>query len=90
MAEFKHLGIFLKAKRATTNFTQGGLAGELGNVHSQFISNWERGLCAPPTHCFPKLISLLKIDKKELVRVMMKDAQTDIEARIYKKKANKR
>ena len=90
MAEFKHLGIYLKAKRATTNFTQGGLAEELGNVHSQFISNWERGLCAPPNHCFPKLISLLKIDKKELVKVMLKDAQEEIESKIYKKKPAKR
>ncbi len=90
MAEFQHLGPFLKSKRESNSFTQGALATELGNVHSQFVSNWERGLCAPPGHCIHKLIVLLKIDRKELVKVMLRDAQDEIEAKVYKKKSNKK
>lgn len=89
MPEFRNLGQFLKAKRVSSQWTQGGLAAELGSIHSQFVSNWERGLCAPPNHCFQKLITCLKIDRKELVRVMLMDAKAEIESKVLKKKSAK-
>lgn len=90
MTEFSHLGNYLKNKRIETNLTQRELAQALGDMNSQFVSNWERGLCAPPSHCFQKLIELLKINREQLVQVMLEDSKTVIEAKVYKKKAKKK
>lgn len=89
MREFSNLGNFLKNKRIERNLTQRELADALTDVHSQFVSNWERGLCAPPSHCFQDLIELLKINREALVNVMLEDSKATIEAKVYKKKALK-
>jgi transcriptional regulator with XRE-family HTH domain len=83
MVEFSNLSLFLKQQRIQKGYTQAELASSLKNVHSQFVSNWERGLCAPPTHCFQDLISLLKINRKKLEKVMLLDAKQEIQSRIY-------
>ncbi len=90
MTEFSNLGTYLKNKRVETNLTQKELAHSLGDMNSQFVSNWERGLCAPPSHCFQKLIELLKINREQLVSVMLEDSRSVIEAKIYKKKPKKK
>lgn len=87
MAEFKHLGAYLKQKRVDSGYTQAELASALGDLHSQFVSNWERGLCAPPGHSLPKLIEVLKLSREKLVDVMLADSRIVIEAKVYKKKA---
>ncbi len=86
MAEFNHLGAFLRQKRIDSGFTQAELAEKLGDVHSQFVSNWERGLCAPPGHSLHKLIDLLKLNREKLVEVMLEDSKSVIESKVYKKK----
>ena len=90
MAEFHHLGAFLKEKRVSSNYTQAELASALGDVHSQFVSNWERGLCAPPGHSLQRLIDLLKLNREKLVDVMLQDCRSEIEARVFKKKSKAR
>lgn len=87
MAEFHHLGAFLKQKRIDAEYTQAELASELGDIHSQFVSNWERGLCAPPGHSLQKLIDLLKLNREKLVDVMLADSKVVIQSKVYKKKA---
>lgn len=83
MAAYSNLGIYLKQKRDEAGLTQAGLALELGNVLAQFVSNWERGLCAPPSHSLPKLMTILDLDKKTLVEVMVKDSKAVIERKIF-------
>lgn len=90
MTEFTNLGNFLKNKRIETNLTQRELASALGNMNSQFVSNWERGLCAPPSHCFQKLIEMLKVNRESLVQIMLEDSRMVIEAKVYKKKSKKK
>lgn len=85
MTEFSNLGTFLKQKRIESNLTQKELARSLGNMNSQFVSNWERGLCAPPSHSFQRLIDVLRINRDRLVEIMLDDARTVIESRVYKK-----
>ncbi len=85
MTEFSNLGTFLKQKRIESNLTQKELAHSLGNMNSQFVSNWERGLCAPPSHSFQRLIDVLRINRDRLVEIMLDDARTVIESRVYKK-----
>lgn len=86
MIPFKHLGLFLQQHRIQKDLTQKAVSENLSNVHVQFVSNWERGLCAPPGHCMDDLIKLLKINKEKLVEVMLKDSKAEIEAKVYPKK----
>lgn len=76
--EYENLGKYLKEKRLKKNHTQVSLASELKGIHTQFISNWERGLCAPPSHSFDRLISVLKLNRAELVEAMMADEERSI------------
>ena len=87
MVGYQKLGLYLKAKRVEAGMSQPALANKLGDVHSQFVSNWERGLCAPPSHSFQRLISVLELNRDELVKVMVADYQAEVELKIYKKKA---
>lgn len=84
--EFANLGQYLKEKRVKAKFTQTELAEKLGSVHTQFVSNWERGLCAPPSHCFHDLIGVLKLNKVDLVEAMLEDSKKIIESKVYNKK----
>lgn len=85
MLEFLNLGQYLKQKRLGLDLTQSELADLLGNVHVQFVSNWERGICAPPNHCFEKLIEVLNLSRDKLVKVMVEDSKLIISAKVYKK-----
>ena len=85
MKEFGQLGQFLKTAREGHGFTQKQVA-EAMKVHFQFVSNWERGMCAPPTHCFQNLISFLKLNRQDLISVMVEDSRSDIHAKIFKKR----
>ncbi len=86
---FKNLGKYLRIKRDESELTQQGLAQKLGGMNTQFVSNWERGLCAPPSHAFESVIRILKLDRKIIVDEMMKDSKIQIEAAVYKKKGRK-
>lgn len=87
MSEYLNLGKYLKVKRVSAGFTQAELANSLGDIHVQFVSNWERGRCAPPHHCFQKLISVLSLSRKTLVDRMVADSKIAVEKRIYQTKA---
>jgi transcriptional regulator with XRE-family HTH domain len=87
MAAFKYLGSYLRQKRLDSGYTQSELAASLGDVHSQFVSNWERGLCAPPGHSLHKLIDVLRLNRDKLVEVMLEDSRIVIESKIFKKKS---
>jgi transcriptional regulator with XRE-family HTH domain len=86
MAEFEKLGEFLRKRRVESGYTQAEVASALGGIHSQFVSNWERGTCSPPGHSFHTLIKLLKINQNELVEIMVEDARSDIKKRIFRQK----
>lgn len=83
--DFHYLGNYLKEKRNNHGFTQAALAKKL-KVHVQFVSNWERGVCAPPSHCFHHLIEILALDREHTVEVMLSDAKNLIESKVFKKK----
>jgi transcriptional regulator with XRE-family HTH domain len=85
--EFENLSKFLKDKRTKMKLTQASLAAKLNGVHIQFVSNWERGLCAPPGHCFDNLINVLKVNRSELIAVMLLDQERVIKNFVYKKTA---
>lgn len=76
------LGIFLQQQRLKKGMSQGDVAKELGYSTNQFVSNWERGLCAPPLDSLAKLTMLCEINRDELMQVMMEDAKRQIEKKL--------
>lgn len=80
---FTNLGKYLKDRRTEMDLTQAEVAEALG-LHSQFASNWERGLCAPPKHAKDKLAKLLRLSEVRLWEVMMDDASEAIGAEVKK------
>lgn len=83
--DFHCLGNYLKEQRIAQSFTQAELAQKL-KVHVQFVSNWERGMCAPPLHCFHHLIEILELDREHVVEVMLSDTKKVIESKVFKNK----
>lgn len=83
--DFQNLGSYLKEKRVSAGITQSELSQSL-KVHVQFVSNWERGLCAPPSHCFHRLIDVLELNREHIVTAMVLDSKRTIEAKVFKKK----
>lgn len=60
--EFQNLGQYLKVRRLSLGLTQAELSAKL-KVHVQFVSNWERGTCAPPSHCFQLALDISDADR---------------------------
>ena len=79
--KFLHMGNLLRQSRIDNGFTQDSLAEQFG-FGAQLVSNWERGVCSPPGDIFYNLIKILKINKEELVNVMVEDARDRIEQKI--------
>lgn len=58
-------GQYLRQARESKNLTQGQVASKLGYTSAQFISNFERGICAPAEDKMKDLMKLLGLSKKE-------------------------
>ncbi len=71
-------GQFLKEKRLTVGLSQGKVAKSLGYSSPQFVSNWERGLAAPPMVMLLKIIDLLSLDKKEVFNLLMTEREKEL------------
>lgn len=65
--------------------TQAELSKSL-KVHVQFVSNWELGQCAPPSHCFQQELDILEADREKIVKLMVQDSKRSIEEKVFKKK----
>jgi transcriptional regulator with XRE-family HTH domain len=79
--KFGSFGSFLKTARERRNITQSELAKKLGYSTSQFISNWERGLCDPPLDAIPEISQFLGISKKDVMSVILEQTKLDLEKR---------
>ncbi len=90
MADFHHLGKYLKQRRVDSNYSQVELADKLGFSSGQFVSNWERGVCAPPGDTLHKLIGMLKLDREKIVEAMIEDSVIEIRAKVFAKPARTR
>lgn len=86
--EHQILGLHLKEKRLSLGFTQNEIAKKL-KVHIQFVSNWERGVCPPPSHCLQKLFDLVNADRRKIADLMIEASTREIEERIFNKKKGK-
>lgn len=66
----KKYGSYLKKERESRCFTQKYVAEHLGLKTPQLISNWERGIAAPPLKETSKLAGLYAVDRNELMEIM--------------------
>lgn len=69
--DYKPLGRYLKNARVSQNLTQMDVAERIGLTSPQFISNWERGLCSVSVSTIKKLIRIYKLDKKEVISLLL-------------------
>ena len=67
----EEIGNYLRVKREAMKITQIELADKLGYATSQFVSNWERGLCRPPSDRLKQIVKLLKINRSEFLKLIM-------------------
>ncbi len=73
MKKNAQLANFLKEKRIASGLSQGDVADKLGYSTAQFISNWERGVAAPPVNILKKLAELYKVNAEELFEVVLEE-----------------
>lgn len=73
------IGRFFKKKREDNRLSQGELSEALGYTSSQFVSNWERGLCSPPLAIIPKLAKILNIPKREILDLLTSEYRKGLE-----------
>ena len=77
------LGKHLQTLREKSGLTQKELADKFGYKTPQFISNWERGIAAPPIPVIKKLAKLLHIDSDKLFDVILSSEVEDFKRRRY-------
>src|SRR4030088_952625 len=68
--DFVEFGKYLREKRENAQLSQGEVARKLDYSTAQFVSNWERGLAAPPADKLKKLVNLLEIPEEEIINML--------------------
>lgn len=86
----QELGQYLKEKREEAGLSQREVGEALGYNGSQFVSNFERGLCAPPLAKMSILMKLYKIPMTELVNRLVKYQEKLIRSELKKSTAKRR
>ena len=66
--KFKNTANVLKDLRLEANQTQLEFGKRIGVPESQFVSNWERGLCMPPAHAMKKLLRGVSQSNKKMIK----------------------
>ncbi len=79
MKHFKHQAKLFAKIRKDLKMTQKEFGHHL-KTHSQYVSNWERGKCAPAKHAVKRLVKKFNPDgfRHKLAGAMMADYQSDI------------
>ncbi len=67
------LAQFLKEARSSAKLTQLDVSTHLGYDTPQFISNWERGVSAPPVAIIKKISELYKISAEKLFEIVLNE-----------------
>ncbi|HWU41931.1 MAG TPA: helix-turn-helix transcriptional regulator [Bdellovibrio sp.] len=68
-----NLATFLKQKREQAGLSQKQVSEKLGYSTPQFVSNWERGLSAPPIKIVKKLAEMYRISGEELFNHLLEE-----------------
>lgn len=84
MTKLSKLTNKLKAARESAGLTQMEVADKLGYSTSQFISNWERGLSAPPLKVIKSLAGLYGIPMEEIFDCILEITIAETESNLRK------
>ncbi len=71
LLDHKKLGSYLKQRRVAKGLSQNDVSDRLGYSSAQFVSNWERGVSAPPVDRLGELIGLYGIAQRDFVTFMV-------------------
>jgi len=74
------IGRFFKEKRIEASLSQVYIASSLGYDSPQMVSNWERGLCAPPYDALKKIVELYGLSKKDVVEIFSDATKEELKA----------
>lgn len=77
---------FLRESRIKANMSQIEVASELGYSTSQFISNWERELAAPPVKVLKKLGKLYSVSSEKLLDLLIAHNEQNLRAQFKQSK----
>ena len=84
------LANFLKEKRIRAGLSQKEVAEKLGYSTAQFVSNWERGLSAPPVETLKVIAEMYNVDLDEVFNVTLESAvnrlTVDLREKFYTRK----
>lgn len=67
------LGLYFREKRVSAGLTQSDVAQALGYDTPQVVSNWERGVCEPPSRKLRILLNLFDVKKREFAKVYLQE-----------------
>lgn len=81
----KSLAEILHGYRVGANLTQAQVADHLGYSTPQFISNWERGVSAPPINMIKKLSALYRVDAEEMFKLIEEQTIKEVRRSFEKK-----
>ncbi len=73
--ETNKLAVQLKEARLQVGLSQVDLAEKLGYETSQFISDWERGIHAPPIKNLSKICKLLNVNEQKIFDLFIEIAK---------------
>ncbi len=83
------LSQYLKEKREECGMSQLDVAKQLGYSSPQFVSNWERGIVAPPIETIAVLIDLYKIQASQVIQKIVEDTQYYLQGHLSTPKKRK-
>ncbi len=83
------LSQFLKKKREECGLSQLEVARCLGYSSPQFVSNWERGIVAPPIDTIAVLIDLYKIQPSHVIQKIVEDTRDYLDGHLSTSKKRK-
>ena len=74
----KAIGRYLKERRLAIKATRKKISKALGYPNAQSVYNWEKGLAAPPTLIWKKLIKAYKITPDEWLGIVISEIEDQI------------
>lgn len=78
--KYRSIGRFLKEKREAVGLAQNDVRELLGYSSPQLISDWERGICGPPTASLAKLARIYRISWKSIVDQILLAERMELES----------
>ena len=79
MKKFEIIGSFLREKRIKAGLSQTEVADVL-HVKPQFVSNWERGMSAPPLRLAKFLMKAYRIPSQEMLSMLLSAEEVRLKA----------